>query len=168
MTLEQVASQTGLTRSWLSKVENFRVTPSLPALARIAQVLQVSVADLVSGLDEKPQLVLIRRHERKQIERDPSDRNPTVYESLAHRRANRAMDPFLLRLPPGAAREEALSHEGEEFLMVQSGEVVFEYDGESHSLSPGDCLYFDADAPHRLVNRSQLPAEVLCVFLLKE
>ncbi len=36
LTIEDVAAQAGLTRSWLSKVENFRVTPSLPALGKIA------------------------------------------------------------------------------------------------------------------------------------
>lgn len=164
LTLEQVASQTGLTRSWLSKVENFRVTPSLPALAKIAQVLQVTLAELVEGLDEKPKMVMVRCDDRKEVERDRSSENPTVYQSLAHLRANRVMDPFLLTMPPGAARETALAHEGEEFLMVQSGTVDFEYDGEVFSLQPGDCLYFDATTPHRLINVGQATAEVLCVF----
>ena len=49
LTLEQVASRTRLTRSVLSKVENFRVTPSLPALAKIAQALGTTVSDLDRG-----------------------------------------------------------------------------------------------------------------------
>ena len=163
MTLEEVASKTGLTRSWLSKVENFRVTPSLPSLGKIASALGVTVAELVAGLDERPPLVVVRKDDRKAIERDNSAANPTLYESLAHRRTNRAMDPFLLTMPPGAAREKSLAHEGEEFLMVQSGEVDFEYDGQLISLSAGDCLYFDAMIPHRLINRDQ-SATVLCVF----
>ena len=64
LTLEEVAQGSGLTRSWLSKVENFRVTPSLPALGRIAQSLGVSVATLVEGLDLKPKLVCVRADER--------------------------------------------------------------------------------------------------------
>jgi transcriptional regulator with XRE-family HTH domain len=163
LTLEEVASKTGLTRSWLSKVENFRVTPSLPSLGKIASALGVTVAELVAGLDEKPQLVLIRKDERKAVDRDNSATNPTRYESLAHRRTNRAMDPFLLTMPPGAAREKALSHEGEEFLMVQTGEVDFEYDGKIYSLHAGDSLYFDAMIPHRLINRDRT-STVLCVF----
>jgi transcriptional regulator with XRE-family HTH domain len=53
-TLEDVASRAGLTRGWLSKVENFRVTPSLPALANIAGVLGVSLSELFEGLDSPP------------------------------------------------------------------------------------------------------------------
>jgi transcriptional regulator with XRE-family HTH domain len=164
MTLEQVASETGLTRSWLSKVENFRVTPSLPALGKIAGALGVSVAQLVDGLDRKPRLVVVRKNERKTVERDRSQSNPAVYHSLAHKRARRMMDPFLLTIPAKSGRPAALSHEGEEFLMVQSGAVEFEYGGEVYSLRSGDCLYFDANVKHRLVNPNAKPAKVLCVF----
>jgi mannose-6-phosphate isomerase-like protein (cupin superfamily) len=164
MTLEEVASGTGLTRSWLSKVENFRVTPSLPALAKIASTLHMSLSDLVKGLDDKPTLVVVRKSERKTVARNRSKSNKTVYESLAHKRADRSMDPFLLTVPPGAARKAALGHEGEEFLLVQSGEIDFEYGGERHSLREGDSLYFDGNVPHRIINDSKRVATVLCVF----
>ena len=167
LTLEGVASRTGLTRSWLSKVENFRVTPSLPALGKIAEALGVSVAELVVGLDAKPPLVVVRKQERKRVDRERSRKNTTVYESLAHKRPNRAMDPFLLTVPPGVARDKALAHEGEEFLMVQSGSIEFEYDGKKLTLRAGDSLYFDSNVPHRLINRFKRPAEVLCIFFEK-
>jgi transcriptional regulator with XRE-family HTH domain len=163
MTLEQVASATGLTRSWLSKVENFRVTPSLPALGRIAEVLGISLAKLVEGLDQKPQLVLVRSHERKVVERDrPGSR--IVYEALAHKRSGRMMDPFFLTVPSGVARQEALGHEGEEFLMVLEGNVDFEFGAQTYHLATGDSIYFDANVKHRLINPNRIPAKVLCVF----
>lgn len=164
LTIEEVSARAGLTRSWLSKVENFRVTPSLPALGKIASALDVSVSDLVAGLDERPLFVVIRSDERKVVQRDPSPQNKSVYESLAHRRMDRTMDPFLITIPGGVSRENALAHEGEEFLFVQSGSVQFEYDGETLSLREGDSLYFDANAPHRLINTNKRPAMVLCVF----
>lgn len=164
LTLEEVASKSGLTRSWLSKVENFRVTPSLPALSQIAQVLGIPVAELVRGLDETPPLIVVRRGERKVVDRDQSEINTTVYEALAHKRSNRKMDPFLLTIPSGVAREEALGHEGEEFLIVQGGRVDFEYDDQLHHLEAGDSLYFDASVPHRLINPHDETAQVLCVF----
>lgn len=164
LTLEEVASRSGLTRSWLSKVENFRVTPSLTALGQIAQILGVPISELVAGLDEKPELVVVRHTERKVVDRDQSAVNTTRYESLAHKRSDRKMDPFLLTIPAGVAREQALGHEGEEFLIVQSGRVDFEYDSELYHLEAGDSLYFDASVPHRLINPSESTTQVLCVF----
>lgn len=78
------------------------MTPSLPALGQIAKALGVPLTDLVAGLDEKPKLVVVRKGEWKVVERNPSRENPTVYESLAHKRANRGMDPFLLTIPPAS------------------------------------------------------------------
>ncbi len=164
LTLEEVASRAGQTRSWLSKVENFRVTPSLPALAEIARALGVPLSKLVEGLDDRPSLVVVRANERKVVARNQSETNTTVYESLAHKHLSRSMDPFLITVPPGVAREEALPHHGEEFLFVQSGSVDFEYDQEKVSLSSGDSIYFDATIPHRLINPHSKPAKVLCVF----
>jgi len=164
LTLDDVAAKSGLTKSWLSKVENFRITPSLPALAQIASALDVTVAALVAGLDERPSLVKVGKDERKVIERDKSKTNTTVYESLAHRRPNRSMDPFLLTVPAGVARNEPLTHDGEEFLFVQQGAIEFEFDGTVHPLRKGDSLYFDSHIPHRIINPHKREAIVLCVF----
>ena len=68
-TLEEIASQAGLTRGWLSKVENFRVTPSLPALSSIASVLGITLSELFEGLDNHPVLVVVRGDERKSIKK---------------------------------------------------------------------------------------------------
>lgn len=163
LTLEEVASRTGLTRSWLSKVENFRVTPSLPALGQIAVALETPIAELVGGLEQRPRLVVVRRDERQAIQRD-KPRSHIHYESLAFKRPDRKMDPFMLTVPPDETRRPAMPHEGEEFLLVVAGRVDFEYDGELYKLAAGDSLYFDASAKHRLINGYKKPAEVLCVF----
>jgi transcriptional regulator with XRE-family HTH domain len=163
LTLEEVADRTGLTRSWLSKVENFRVTPSLPALGQISRALGIPIDELVRGLDERPEMVVVRQNERKRIERDHNTQ--TTYDSLAYKRVNRRMDPFILTVPPGDVDRDALPHEGEEFLLVLSGQVDFEYNGELYRLENGDSLYFDANVKHRLRNGYKKPAQVLCVFL---
>lgn len=167
MTLEQVASKTALTRSWLSKVENFRVTPSLQALGEIAAALGVPVSHLVEGLDAKPQLVLIRKHDRLVVERDGAHSN-IRYESLAYKRASRAMDPFLLTVQARDISREPLSHEGEEFLLVVSGRIDMKYGEDSHTLETGDSLYFDGSTRHCLLNPYASPAEVLCVFYARQ
>jgi transcriptional regulator with XRE-family HTH domain len=164
LTLEQAADKMGLTRSWLSKVENFRVTPSLPALGKIAEAFGISLVELVEGLDHTPELVVVRADERQHVERD--NQNPAiVYHSLAFKRTNRNMDPFNIHVPAKMGRKELLMHEGEEFLMVLDGQVDFEHDGQTVTLHAGDCIYFDATVPHRLFNRYDKDVDVLTVFL---
>ena len=164
LTIEQLAASTGLTRSWLSKVENFRVTPSLPALFKIASSLGISLAELVEGIEESPGICIVRKGEGKQIDRDPSPDNDIVYRSLAHDRTARAMEPFSLRIPAHGGRTECLPHDGEEFLVVLRGRAAMQYGEEEIELNEGDCLYFNGSTPHRVYNPHDEPAEVLCVF----
>ena len=70
LTLEQVANRACATRSYLSKVENFRITPSLPSLGQIAVALDTSMAELVVDLDSRQNLSIIRSDERKLVDRD--------------------------------------------------------------------------------------------------
>lgn len=163
-TLERVSELSGLGKGLLSKVENFRVTPSLPTLARLSEALGMSLSELFEGLDEKPKISIVRAGERKEVERN-RDQSDIDYESLAHLRPDRSMDPFLLTVPAGGGRREAMPHEGEEFLMVVKGRVSFEYEGKVHDMKAGDAAYFDAEVDHRVFNPNKTDAQVLCVFL---
>jgi transcriptional regulator with XRE-family HTH domain len=166
LSLEKVAAAAGQTRSWLSKVENFRITPSLPALARVAEALTISLSSLLEGLDAKPQIVVTRRKQRRAIQRDAQNSN-IVYHTLVNGRANRRMNPFVLDVPASGGRSVSRPHEGEEFLIVLRGKVTLEYGKESFELEEGDTLYFDAETPHRLHNPHKKAAQVMCVFLEK-
>ena len=159
-TLERVAELSGLGKGLLSKVENFRVTPSLPTLARICDALGLRMADLFDGLDTKPKFTIIRKGERMAVSRD-SDQSNIHYESLAHGRTDRKMDPFELTIPAGGGRTEPMPHEGEEFLMVLSGSIAFEYEGTIYTMKEGDAAYFDAETAHRAFNPAKKEARIL-------
>lgn len=163
-TLDRVSELSGLGKGLISKVENFRVTPSLPTLAKISDVLGLTLSELLHGLDEKPKLSIIRKSDRIEVERD-RDQSNIRYFSLASARPSRNMDPFLLTIPAGGGRRECMPHEGEEFFMVTTGSISFEYNGEVHEMKQGDAAYFDADVDHRVFNPSKSEATIICVFL---
>ena len=163
-TLDRVAELSGLGKGLLSKVENFRVTPSLPSIAKLCEALGLSISELFEGLDERPKLSIVRANDRKEVERD-RDQSDILYYSLAHRRPDRNMDPFVLKVPAGGGRREPMPHEGEEFLIVLTGTVSFEYNGEIHAMNKGDAAYFDAEVNHRVFNNGSQDATILCVFL---
>ena len=163
LTLERLAERTGLTKSVLSKFENFRVTPSLGALGSIAEALGVTMSGLLDGVDEKPRMVVVRKDERLPLERDrPGSR--IRYNALAHKRRDKVMEPFLLEVPIGVARSTRLAHEGEEFIMVLNGAIDYEYGDERLRLEVGDCMYADGSVEHTLNNPGDDTAEVLVVW----
>ena len=158
-----MAKNIQLTSSVLSKVENFRVTPSLPALGRIASGLGVTVSELVEGLDEKPSLTIVRKNERKIVARD-KPKSKFIYHALAYRRSNKAMEPFIVEIPGGEARKQLLAHEDDEFFIILEGALDFEYGDEVFHLNKGDCAYADGNVKHCLVNRKSRQAKILIVF----
>jgi len=162
MSLEDVASSAGMTRGWLSKVENFRTTPSLPALSAIARGLGVTLSELFDGLDERPSIVVVRADQREPVARD-EEVSELAYESLATPRPNRRMDPFVLHVPRTDARP-AMAHSGEEFMLVLKGTVTLEYDQQQYALGQGDCAYFDGDHPHRVTCDEDEPAQLLLIY----
>ncbi|MDZ4848863.1 MAG: cupin domain-containing protein [Pirellulaceae bacterium] len=141
-----------------------RITPSLPALARVAESLTIPLATLLEGLDAKPRIVLTKKRDRRTIERDPQNSN-IEYHTLTNGPANRRMNPFILDIPPLGGRSVLRPHPGEEFLIVVRGKVTLEYGKEAFALDEGDSLYFDANTPHRLFNSNKKAAQVMCVFL---
>ena len=51
LTLKDLAAQTGLSVSYLSDIERGRTTPSLNTLELLAKAFNISVADLLMGVD---------------------------------------------------------------------------------------------------------------------
>jgi len=162
LTLDDVVSRTDFTVSWLSKLENGLLTPSLEGLARLATALDCGVDELVEGLLASPRHVVVER-DNGRVAPLGNGRNGIKVEHLADSWRGRSMDPVILHLKPGRFREAPISHEGERFLFLLAGEVDLDYGGERLQLREGDSSYLDATVPHTLTNRGRSTARVLCV-----
>jgi len=56
-----------------------------------------------------------------------------------------------------------MSHEGEDFIYLVAGHMLYEVDGETYELKSGDTLHFDSHKPHRRTNIGQETAIELWV-----
>ena len=56
MTIEQLAQKSGFSKGFISQVENFRITPSLKALIRIAEALGIPVKFTCCHASLEPEL----------------------------------------------------------------------------------------------------------------
>ena len=164
LTAQKLAQAAGVSKSLMSRIENFRVTPSLPVLLRIAEALEVSPGDLLENVSsEVPKIIVTRRNRSKQIVRNP-ERKGLRYFELAGTEQNRTMLPLLLRLSPDAKAYRPMRHEGEEFMLVLKGALRLKGGGEEHVLRAGDSAYFDAQIPHSLSCVGRTDARILSVI----
>lgn len=159
LTLEEVVSRTDFTVSWLSKLENGQLAPSLEGLVRLAEVLECGVDALVEGLSIPPQYVVVKRGNGTIV---PA-RGGMVQEALADQWRNRRMHPVILHVSGGGSRKQPDSHDGERFLLVLAGDVRVTYGEEKIELTTGDSLYIQAAIPHTIATSSRGGAKVLSV-----
>lgn len=159
LTLEEVVSRTSFTVSWLSKLENGLLAPSLEGLVRLAEVLECGVDSLVEGLSIPPQYVVVKRGSGMTV----PGRGGIVRESLADQWRNRRMHPVILHVSGNGSRRQPESHDGERFLLVLEGSVKVAYGDEQIQLAPGDSLYIHAAIPHAIAPAGRGTAKVLSV-----
>lgn len=160
-TLEALAQQTDLTKSYLSKVERGLNTPSIAVALKLADALNVQVEELFSDGDDAPGgYSLVRAGERGSL---ASGDDGLAYASLANRIGSRRMLPFILYPKPDFNQSAFKEHLGEEFIFVHRGQVEVDFGSERLTLDCGDALHFNAKKPHRIRTLGKGTAELLVV-----
>jgi transcriptional regulator with XRE-family HTH domain len=167
MSLGQVAKRSGLTKGYLSKIENSHKAPPFSTLVKIAKVLEVDIAFLISedGGSKDPgdiKMCIVRANEGKGI-------NPKInvhdfyYESLAYKKLGKSMEPFIV-MPSFDKKPHPFTHDGEEFMHVFEGPFELVYGDETYILEKGDSIYFDSSVPHCGRSIGKERAKVLVVL----
>jgi transcriptional regulator with XRE-family HTH domain len=167
---EALAERIGTTAGALAAVEAGEASPNIATLVRIAGALGVTLSHFFRAPGPERNVEVVRREDRPQ--HPPHGRHASYsYEALTHNVHGRHMQPFLVEFPrPGeVAAPELVTHKGEEFLYILSGEVDFRHgDGPVITLREGDSLYFDSGVPHALEGRGPDPARALAVIYSPE
>jgi transcriptional regulator with XRE-family HTH domain len=152
MTVDQLAKKSGFSKGFISQVENFRQTPSVKALSRIADALGLPLSELFSETGPaSPPYSFGNLSDGEELMRDDSEKFGIRYFSLAHRQVGRQIDPFIVEYTPTSPRG-FLNHDAEEFFVLLEGSLIYYLcdDNTRKELQPGDTLYLQAMVPHRV------------------
>lgn len=157
LTVRQLAYRAEVSPAHISQVERDINDPSLDSLRRIAQALGVPLFDLFQQ-PEEADVAVVRSDSRMQTR---SPHGELVYSRLSPGFGRLEVLEGVLQ-PGAASSQEAWSHPSEECVVVSSGVLIAEVDGQRHELHEGDSCYFNSRLPHRYVNE----CEVQSVFLV--
>lgn len=159
MTLEQLALQSGLTRSYLSKVERGLSNPSIGAAMTIARALGIGVEQLFGQPSQEDPISVVRAKNGKAG--DPRD-----YLSMVAGGPDRVMRAFVLRPGQRPGRARIMSHhDGEEIFFVLTGRIELQIGRRIEVLNPGDCVQFDSTIPHKVTALTSEAASALVVVV---
>jgi transcriptional regulator with XRE-family HTH domain len=165
LTLVELAHRTGLSKGYLSKVENSDKAPPVSTLVNIAKVLQVSISEIFGEPQERISFSLVRKGGRELVAKDGNVFGYS-YETLAHNFPHKHMAPYLLTIPAGIELLPFFQHKGEEIFLVLEGVVRFVHGEREVILEEGDCIYFDASIPHRGYTHEVEQAKCLIVIYM--
>ena len=164
VTLGQLAKMTGLTKGYLSQIENSTKTPPFSTLDKIAYALGVDITYFfVTREDEQvdAKITVIKPDERKRVA--PGGlRRGYGYESLAYRKAGKNMEPYLITVDSHSIG--TFKHEGEEFLFILEGSLEFSFGGKKYLLEPGYSVYFDSGIEHSGRASGDKKVRMLCII----
>jgi transcriptional regulator with XRE-family HTH domain len=148
--LVDLGRHTGLSASMLSQLENGKLLPTLPTLARIAMVFDVGLEYFFGQRKGRKLFAVIRAGERMRFPERSDKPNPAYFfECLAFSAQEKSLQAYFAEFPPRAAHEVTEHfHDGSEFLFMLEGSLTVRFEGEDHTLDAGDALYFDASEPH--------------------
>jgi transcriptional regulator with XRE-family HTH domain len=158
-TLTEVALASGLTKSFISKLERDQANASVASLIQLCQVLDVSVASLF----EADTGDLVRAGEYPPI----NFGGEQMSEYLLTPKKEQRLQAILSEIEPGGGSgDELYALPAEvEFAFVLSGELAVRLDNEEFVLREGDALTFSAQAHHAFRNNDAVrPARILWVY----
>jgi transcriptional regulator with XRE-family HTH domain len=153
LSIEQLATLSGVSRSMISKIERAEATPSTSVLSKIVAALGMTFSELFAEQEE--QEIVVLRERVQPVIRDRS--TGFTRRCLSPILPGRGIDWVLSTLPAGSETGELAAHRRgtEEYVYVLTGELDVTVGSVTHRLHEGDSIFFQAAAGHQFFNPGQ-------------
>lgn len=164
-TINDVASQAGVTAGLISRIENGRTIPSLPVFLKIVGALETEMTDFFDGMPKvNGHNFLVSRKEDQTIVEKEDEAIGFTYNYIFGKQLNSVgFESVLLEVKPGSKRDKVVT-DAFEFKYILSGECYYEIGDQEVLLREGDSIFFDGRIPHVPVNRGKVASKMLVVY----
>jgi transcriptional regulator with XRE-family HTH domain len=161
--LGQLSKLTGLSKGYLSKIENAVSVPPISTLHRIATALGVDLVYIFSQnhLDQINNKIVVGRKNARKETGTGFQESGLKFWPLADQKFGRNMDPYIFELPYD--HDWIFQFEGEEFNLILEGKVELRYGDERYILEEGDSVYIDGDIPYSGKSIGDKTAKILTI-----
>ena len=156
LTQAELADRAGLTKGFISQLENEQTSIQIDSLADLLEALGVSIAGFFGDTEEK---VVFAPEERVNLE----NKGAVSFELMIPSSTNNLMDPILLELSPGEKLDEQEPHPGEQFGFVLKGLATLKLNGKSYRVPKGHCFYFESNRSQQICNNGSSAMQLLWV-----
>ncbi len=143
LTLAQFSKHANMSIATLSKIENAKISSPISTYSKIASALDIQLGELFS--EPVPVTIsIVKKDERRAFTYSGGYSG----ESIAYKKPNKKMEPFVFTYLPDGKAPTPYQHNNEELIFVIEGELEFQYGEDRCILGTGDCAYFDGSVEH--------------------
>lgn len=161
LTLNELASQTGVSVSMLSMLERGVASPSIGTLVSVASALGLHMSELFGGMEGSDANPVRRVDDQVSFESEEGALRRVVHTDLG-----RGVEVCVNEYEPGTSSSgNPVHHGGTEYGVVLSGSLTVTLDGVDHVLRPGDGITYSSQVPHRIANAGRTRARAVWVNL---
>lgn len=163
LSLVDLAARTNLSIGFLSQIERGKSSPTLRALAGVADALGVGLGDLFPAAEPAGDqtATIMRGQARSELQ---LWRSGIRKQLLTPQTEGAKLNLYLVEMEPGASTgDELYTHHGEEAGLVTQGAMLLGVESESWTLQVGDSFRFLSSRPHRFANAVDGVTRVLWV-----
>lgn len=148
LSLGQLAQNSGLSKVVLSQLEKGGANPTINTILKVANALEVPYTALLDSLGGSASVVS-KSTLPVQTSEDGLYRTYCYYANTAERN----FEWFQLELDPGC-KYISVGHRARalEYLVVQSGEIIIEINGQRYELAENDSISFQSSLEHHYIN----------------
>jgi quercetin dioxygenase-like cupin family protein len=155
--LQEVSDGSGLTPSFLSRLERDKVNISVANLRKLAMFFSVQMTYFFDGEDNQQTGQVVRLAERIKLSLDEAP--VQVYSILP---PNGELEARLMEAVPGSS-QQGFSNTGGQMVYVLNGHLRYQLGEQEYTLEPGDTLFYRDDVATNWVNVGDSPAMLLTV-----
>lgn len=160
MSLEELAEQTGVSKSMLGQIERGESNPTLGTIGKIVSGLRVEFDDLI----QEPDLEAYHVDHTKLI---PSKEVPgqyTVYNYFPFQK-KRNFEIYMIEIEPGATYYSGAHGEKTcEYIIGVEGILKLKVGDSHYTILPDDALSFKTDVEHSYINETNEKVKIIAVF----
>ncbi len=148
MTLKQVAESSGMSPTHISEIERGKTSPTVGALRKIAGALGKETAFFVEDRP-LPRVSVVKKEDRETVLTEGSGEAFVMGKALTCGIPAGRINLLQLDATDGLETIHH-KHDGEEALIVVSGQITVKVGDDEFVVNCGDCLHFAAGVEHRI------------------
>ncbi len=162
LTLKDIELKAKVSATHVSEIERGMTSPTVGALAKIAEAMGTDVAYFV----EKQNVSQVSVIHKSKLKRMQYKDWGATYFSLAKDVPSPRISFLEVELEPGIKRpEETTTHDGEEFATVTKGVMEIIIGEERFILKEGDSIHYKATKPHAMRNIGDAKCRAIWITL---